>query len=170
MSDIPGTLASSVTETIGGDTVEMSPLDLKDLGTLERQALKYYKENTVQSFVEMAKLYLPEETRAAAIRETIDKIAFMDIDSLPEKEHEVAEPDGNGGVSIRKQKIPWAAWWMQRTFDGMLHFVWLSARKKRPGLSYDECAKLITIGGGQERLGELAKTVDDISQPAILGN
>ncbi len=170
MSDLPGTLASTVTEEVAGQTLEMAPLDLKDLGSLERQALKFYKDNSVQSFVEMAGKYLPEADRGKAIRETIDKIAFMDIDSLPEKEQEVAESDGKGGVRMKVQKIPWAAWWMQRTFDGMLHFVWLSAKKKRPNLTFDDCAKLITIGGGQPKLGELVKTVDEISQPAILGN
>ena len=170
MSDLPQAAASGVTQEVAGETWEIQPLDLKDLGALERQALKAYKDHSIESWVEMAAKYLPEAERFAAIRKKIDEVAFLDVDVLPEKDGMTAEVQPDGTVKQVPQRLPYAAWWMTKTFEGMLHFVWYSAKKGRPGLTLDECAKKVTLGGGQKVLSQLVGTVEEVSRPTLVGN
>ena len=170
MSDLPNATGAGVTEQIGIETVEVSALDLKDLGMLERQALKSYKDHCVSSFVEMAGKYMAGDEARVAIREKIDQIAFMDVDAVPEKEVDHIGRGPGGAAVVTKIKVPYAAWWMQATFEGRLHMVWLSLRKNRPTMTLDECARMVTLSGGEKKLESLVKTVDEVSSPAILGS
>ena len=170
MSDLAQAAGSGVTQQVGQETWELLPLDLKDLGALERQALKSYKDQTVESYVEMYRKYLPPKELVAEIKKVIDKYAVMDVDALPEKDTLIPEKQTDGSVKETQTKLPYAAWWMTKTFDGMLHFVWYSARKAKPGMTLDECAAKTTIGGGQGMLNKRVDVVEETARPTLGGN
>lgn len=177
MSDLADAAGSGVTEEIGGKTFQMGVIDLKDLGQLERQALQSFRREYIKTYRDNVEL-LPEESRDQAVAEAFERAAMLDVESLPmrQSESQVYDSDGNpkkdrkGRLITRLQKVPYAAWWIGSTFDGMLHMVWLSMKKEKPDMTLDDAAKLITSDGGESRLAELAATVDEISAPNLVKN
>ncbi len=77
--------ASPMTVKFGDKECQVRPLGLKELTEVERECLKIYKRNYLETFAENADL-LPNGQGQDLLREKIEEVARWDLDDLEAKE------------------------------------------------------------------------------------
>lgn len=169
MGTLAASAASGVLHTVGGRTLEVRPLTLKDYGTLELCALKDYKQRRVDAYRDILG-DIPESERSALLIKAAEENAKLDESDLPVK---TLMLDQYGRVTmdsdecVSKRKVAFCQWWMSHTSAGRLTSVWLSVRKAHPEISREEVESLVM--DDPSALDELANVVGEASQPK-LGN
>ena len=167
MSTLSAAAGSGVLHTVGGQTLEVRPLNLKDYGTLELCALKDWKKKRIESYAQILD-YLPAEERKPLLLKAAEENAKLDESDLPTKTQMF---DGDGNVTldeaecVKKRKIPYVQWWSAMTHEGRISSVWLSLRKAQPQLTLEDVEQL--VGDEPHALVELANAVGEVSQSSL---
>jgi hypothetical protein len=71
-----------------------------------------------------------------------------------------------GGYACVRQTMAYVNWWLSRTTTGRFMSIWLSVRKARPTMTFDDCCRLFTSLPleTQQQAGDV---VGDISKPTV---
>ena len=187
------TQRSGMLDLPDGSTLEFRPLTIRDWGTLEEEALKEYRRQYLQFHLSNADLLYPDNPEEARL-EIISKAERLALDDLPEKNAEGPAFDANGrpikadGLKIGdkiqtkdgeavvanivanhafvRQNLPYINWWLGRTIRGQTMAIWLSTRKARPTMTYDQLCDLFAKVGEsiREQAGDL---VADLSKSSV---
>lgn len=92
--------ASPRTVTIAGKECRLRPLGIRELTELERECLRQYRRQYVQTYADMADM-LPDG--AALIRKKVDEAAGFTVQTLPEKRSYLT-----GDVQVDQKILDWA--------------------------------------------------------------
>ena len=188
------TQRSSMLELADGTTLEFRPLIVRDWATLEEEALKDAKRQFLQFKLSTLDLLGPDVDVDQERDKFWKQAEAMAIDDLPEKEtvgpafspsgkpikagglavgDTVQTKDGDAkvhslvaGIAFVRQTMPYVNWWLGRTIKGQFMAVWLSVRKARPTMTFDDCCDIFTKLGEEAR-EEAADLVGQISRPTV---
>lgn len=187
------TQRSSVIDLPNGEQIEFRPLILRDWGTLEEEALKEFKRQWLQHKIDTLDLLNPDDPVAERER-YIEQASDLTLDDCKDKMADYPARDAAGrlfnGTGLKvgdiiktnngdkpvtgfidsrptvNQKVPYINWWLSRTIKGRFMSTWLSARKARPTMTYDQCAEMM-LSLSADMQGQLIDTVADLSKASV---
>lgn len=153
-----------------GTQVHGRALTMRDIADLESLALHAYRKQLINGFKQTyAAIYDDPQVAQQKLEEKAEQLARLSPDKIPDFEGVPPVDPRLGETTNEPIRIPWPAYWMTFTFDGVIHSTWLSVRNADQSIS---------LKAWEESLGrwgftfvkQLSDAVGEATRPKLEGN
>lgn len=167
-----------------GREITLYNLGPVDFSAAQEAALAYYKRQMIKTVTENVDL-LPQDMRMQAIKDAYGEAQRITLAELPDQpirvpdlaeDQETVLKDEHGNVKTHMKDVDYVSWWMSETVEGMIHCLWLSARKDQAQQQWtkDDIMRLFEESVSADLLSleidSAAQTVGRLSQSELAKN